>query len=213
MSLFRYCLSNLFTGCLSVLTVKGQIPAGFVPCADPATVKQQLKAHLADIQTIECTFIQTKTHDLLIRPHVARGLFFLQKPDKIRWEYQDPFSWTLIFNGNNVVRREGNTPLPLTASQARLLTSVSRMMVRLVGSGMLENGDFSHEFWCRPSETLVRVVPRHKRFQHFLKEIHLYFSSTTKDLVKLHMIEPSGHTLLEFPNQKFNQPIPAMVFQ
>lgn len=198
---------------LAVLPVKGQIPAGFVPCADPASVKQQLKIHLAYIQSIECSFIQTKNHELLTRPHVARGLFYFQKPHKIRWEYQEPLSWTLIFNGNNVVRKEGNTPLPLSASQARLLTSVSRLMVRLVGSGMLENGDFSHEFWCSSSKTLVRVIPLHKRFRLYLKEIHLYFSSSPSGLAKLHLIENSGQTHLEFMNQKINQPISPDLFR
>lgn len=63
---------------------------------------EELQAFLAANRTLQSEFKQV-SFDELGRPNkTSSGMFYLQKPGKFRWEYQQPFTQQIVSNGGKV---------------------------------------------------------------------------------------------------------------
>lgn len=199
----------------TVPAATAQTPAGYSLCPDQQGTKNRLKAALSRIQSVGTAFRQEKENPLLARPQTAEGLFFFERPDKVRWEYRKPYNSVLILNGKNIRSLENGVEKPLQAGNQRLMAGLSAGIMRTVGTGLLENRDYQHQFWCTSDGTaLVRLVPREARIKRYLREIHVYFSKEGDYVIRLDMLEqPEGVTRLFFEEQKLNERLPAETFR
>lgn len=208
--------SAIIAACMlpSVFRVSAQMPSGFTLCADQKAIKTQLKASLSRIQTIEAGFRQEKENPLLVKPQAAEGFFYFERPDKVRWEYQNPHHAVFILNGKSIRSLVNGVEKPLQAGTQRLMAGLTAGILRTVGTGLLENPEYEHQFWCDfAGVPLVRLLPREARIKQYIREIHLYFSREGDRVVRLDMLEhPEGVTRLFFENQKLNQNLPAKLF-
>lgn len=87
---------------VAVLAFAGSVPAKTkksppAPPAGAATAAETLDQVLArfdsvqaQIHTLSADFVQTTRNSLLKQPIVAKGEFFLTKPDSVLWEYSSP---------------------------------------------------------------------------------------------------------------------------
>ena len=58
-----------------------------------------LKRFLGNMQTLEANFKQTLVDDQGIELESTSGVVFLNRPDKFRWDYQNPYAQTIVTNG------------------------------------------------------------------------------------------------------------------
>lgn len=61
-----------------------------------------LKRFLANMQTLEANFKQTLVDDQGIELESSSGVVFLNRPDKFRWDYQHPYTQTIVTNGDSL---------------------------------------------------------------------------------------------------------------
>lgn len=211
--------TKIFRGLSVVLSVlalsaSAQAPSGYTLCADQQAVKARLKTALSRIQTIEAAFLQEKENPLLIKPQQAEGFFYFERPDKVRWEYRKPYNTVLILNGKKIRSLENGMEKPLQAGTQKLMAGLTMGILRTVGTGLLENPEYEHQFWCNAAGTpLVRLLPRVARMKAYIREIHLYFAREGDKIVRLDMLEhPEGVTRLLFEDQKINESLPGSLF-
>jgi outer membrane lipoprotein-sorting protein len=199
----------------SVSFLSAQPPSGYALCADQHAIKMRLKTAISQIQTVDAAFRQEKENPLLVKSQTAEGFFYFERPDKVRWEYRNPHNAVLILNGKRIRSLENGADKPLQAGTQRLMAGLTAGILRTVGTGLLENPEYEHQFWCNPAGIpLVRLLPREARMKRYIREIHLYFSREGDRVVRLDMLEnPEGVTRLFFENQKLNQNLPAKLFQ
>jgi outer membrane lipoprotein-sorting protein len=57
----------------------------------------QIEAYLNSLKHIVAKFTQVDSHD-----NTQKGNFFLSRPGKLKWEYQDPKKITILFNDNKI---------------------------------------------------------------------------------------------------------------
>ena len=62
------------------------------PAADSSVPdKEAVTARFAAVNTIESRFTQQKFMALLEEPVTSEGVFYFEKPSRIRWQYTKPF--------------------------------------------------------------------------------------------------------------------------
>jgi len=64
--------------------------------------EDHLKRFLDNMQTLEANFKQTLVDDQGIELESSSGLVFLNRPDKFRWDYQQPYTQTIVSNGDTL---------------------------------------------------------------------------------------------------------------
>ena len=87
-------ISGSFLRCLGVLFFS--VIAGTAYCNDKEELLK-IQQYLNSLKHLAAKFIQVDSGN-----NTQRGKFFLSRPGKLRWEYQDPKRITIVFNGSKV---------------------------------------------------------------------------------------------------------------
>ena len=64
--------------------------------------ENHLNLFLDNMQTLEANFKQTLFDDQGIELESSSGVVFLNRPDKFRWDYQHPYTQTIVTNGESL---------------------------------------------------------------------------------------------------------------
>lgn len=67
-----------------------------------AVLVEQMRQQQERTRTLEASFVQRKESALLVEPEVATGIFSYAAPDRVRWEYHDPTSISLVITGDHM---------------------------------------------------------------------------------------------------------------
>jgi outer membrane lipoprotein carrier protein len=102
-----------------------------------ASGTQRLEAFLAGLDTFEAAFEQAVLDRESGRTGVFRGLFFLDRPDKFRWEYVTPQDQLLIADGRDLWIIERDLEQVTQVPQRRALRGTPAIV--LMGEGRLDN--------------------------------------------------------------------------
>ena len=62
----------------------------------------RLTRFLGNMQTLEANFKQTLVDEQGIELESSSGMVFLNRPDKFRWDYQHPYTKTIVTNGKSL---------------------------------------------------------------------------------------------------------------
>ncbi|MGD8976632.1 MAG: outer membrane lipoprotein chaperone LolA [Gammaproteobacteria bacterium] len=85
----------------ALLVLLAVTPAGAQEQGDDDGVAS-LRAFLADITTLEAVFEQTLSPNGDIEPQVSRGRFYLKRPGRFRWDYQEPAEQLVVSDGERI---------------------------------------------------------------------------------------------------------------
>ena len=94
----RYIFNIVFLLAFS-LNVAGQ---SAVSSQEQQKVLQKFNAASASLKSMQCSFVQTKKMKLLRNEMQSKGVMFFVRPDKLRWQYDTPYRYTFVLNGNEV---------------------------------------------------------------------------------------------------------------
>ena len=90
------------------------IPLMFMCCLSQAQnlgaeeIIEKINIATSQMESMECSFVQTKHIALLSDKMVSKGKMFYSQPDKLRWEYVTPYTYTFILNENQVLLKNSN---------------------------------------------------------------------------------------------------------
>ncbi len=78
------------------------LAASWSPALCAADAAAQLEGFLRDVASLEAEFTQTLVETDSDREQVSRGRLYLQRPDRFRWEYQEPVPQLVVADGRNL---------------------------------------------------------------------------------------------------------------
>ena len=151
------------------------VPAA--PCTSTDTCLQQIESAQRATASIQARFTQTKHMSLLQQPLVATGRFSFKRPDRVRWQIEQPDPATVIINGGRLVipglpeneRRALETmPVATALGQFSALFAGDLSAVRDSFDATAEQGDVG---------IAVRLVPRQQGAQGMFTRIDLTFAA------------------------------------
>jgi outer membrane lipoprotein-sorting protein len=162
------------------------VPAGVVAlatsaraarCTSTEACLQQIEAAQRGTASIQARFTQTKNMSLLQQPLVATGRFSFKRPDRVRWQIEQPDPATVIINGGQLI-------VPGLPEEERKALSTVPVATALAQFSALFAGDVSamHESFDVTAENRdagidVRLVPRQQSMHGMFTRIDLSFAA------------------------------------
>jgi len=176
----------------------------------------RIKWEQSRLRSMEATFVQNKVSVLLIEPEEARGKFWYQAPDKVRWDYMKPNPTTVLVNQEQMLtwyRDLGRAERIDVGKQA------DRVMQYLSASNSLETLQryfiLKVSFPKDPKEPYrLELSPRFSRVAKRIQSMAVHLDREGYWPVFVQYVEPDGDsTELRFTDVKLNSGIGAEIFE
>lgn len=193
----------------------------FLCLATAASAEQTLEKVLAEVQkrqksmtSIEASFRQEKTLDLLAEPQVSTGSFVYVSPDKVRWDYASPSPIVMVIAGGRLTNFFPELKKAETLEVSRFQDRIFKYM----GAGSAID-ELSSYFNFRFTETSgsntwrLDLAPKTKAIEKRVKKISIWIDRTTYLTNRIEYVEGDGDsTIYEFTNIRVNEPVDAKRF-
>ncbi len=170
----------------------------------------------AAIRTLTCHFTQVKTLQFLNEQMRSEGLMAYQTDGRcLRWEYQKPYQYTFILNGDKAQVLSAKGRQTIDIRQSRLFQGIARVMMSSVtGSGLATGGDFTCTMYTGGGDQWQAVLtPRRKEMKKMFKDIRLHISASRQMVTQVEMTEQGGDvTVITLKDVKLNGPVDQKMF-
>lgn len=191
----------------------GYARQGMAP-RDTALFKKQVNAQAALLQTLESHFVQTKHLDFMEHDLVSSGKLYFRQPALVRWEYQDPFHYTVVFRKDKMYLDDNGKKKSVDLANSKKLKNLGSLIAGTVqGAGIFDDERFEIAYYTEDKDYRCIFTPKEKELKKYIREISLLFDGTTYMVKHIRMTDPSAdYTDIRFSNQKRNSGIPDEKF-
>jgi outer membrane lipoprotein carrier protein len=176
---------------------------------------EQINKASAQMQTLECDFVQTKHLQILDDKMVAKGRMYYQQADKLRWEYVSPYTYIFILNQNQVLLKNNDRTDVIDVERNRIFKEIARMMMNsIVGNCLSDEKTFKTQVEVAGNEWVATLVPLKKDMKQMWNKLVLHIQPDMKVVSKVEMHEPSGdYTVIDLKNIRTNSTVNQEVFR
>jgi outer membrane lipoprotein-sorting protein len=186
----------------------------YKPVRDIAVFKENFKRESAKVETIESDFTQEKHLLALTEKVTSTGKFWFKRSNKVRIDYEKPFLYRLIINGDKMLVKDDQQENRVNVKSNKLFQQVNRIMVDCIQGSIMDNTDFTSNVVENEQFFQLQMTPRSKALKEFFQLIVLTVDKADYSASALEMIEPSGDkTVLKFNNKTVNKSINEEVFR
>ncbi len=178
---------------------------GFTSVENLTQFKTTFSAESKKIQSIKSNFIQEKNLSVLSEKILSEGKFSFKRPNRVRIEYQKPFQYLLIMNGDQILIREHEKENKMNVKSNKLFQQVNRIVVDCVQGTILDNKDFTVRVFQNDNTWLLEMTPVGKALKEFFQTVIVYADKKDYSISTIDMREPSGdNTLIRFTQKELN---------
>lgn len=175
--------------------------------------KEKVSGVAHKTETIKSDFVQYKHLDFLTSDVKTSGKMMFKAPNLVRWEYTDPYQYSVVFNENQLLINDGGTKSKVDIGNSKLFRKLNELIVNSVKGDMFSNADFEVTFFKTPQYHKAVFTPKDAKIAAYIASFELLFNKTDGHVVEVKMIEPSqDFTRIVFSNRILNQKIDASVF-
>jgi len=190
----------------------GQYP-GYRPIADLPAFKKEFASQSLHLSSITSNFTQEKVLSALTEKIISTGKFWFKRSDKLRIEYQEPFFYLMVVNGNKVLVRDDQKENKINIKSNKLFQQINRIVMDCVQGTILDSKDFSVRIFENDKTFLMEMTPASKTLGEFFQTIVLSVEKADYSVKSIQMNEPLGDTTtILFTNKKLNEPVSDAVF-
>ena len=174
----------------------------------------QINSATSKLSSMQCDFVQTKTVKMLNEKLVSKGHMCYQQPNKLRWEYVTPYTYTFVFNGQKVSLKKNNRNDVIDVNQNKMFKEIAIIMMNsVVGKCLTDKKSFKTTIRDTSAEWIATLVPQSKELKNMFTGIVLHFNKEKAVVVKVEMLEKNGDTTVIVLNNIIkNQKIDAKIF-
>ena len=175
---------------------------------------EKINIATSQMENMECSFVQTKHIALLSDKMVSKGKMYYAQPDKLRWEYVTPYTYTFILNGNQVLLKNSNRADVIDVEKNKMFKEIARLMMNsIMGKSLSDTKSFDISIEERPGEWVASLVPLKRDMKQMWQKLVLHFDISKNSVVKVVMYEQSGdYTVIELFDIKKNKSIDEKIF-
>jgi outer membrane lipoprotein-sorting protein len=188
-------------------------PPGFKPVDNLTEFKIKFSDEGKKITAIRSNFIQEKNLSLLEEKIVSEGKFWYKKENKVRLEYQKPFRYLMMMNGDQMVIRDDQKESRISTHSNKLLQQINRIMVDCVNGSILENKDFTSRVFQNDKAYLLVMSPTSRSMKEFFQTIQVLVDKKDWTVTGITLTEPGGdNTVIRFSDKALNEKLDDSLF-
>ena len=155
----------------------------------------QINSATSKLSSMQCDFVQTKTVKMLNEKLVSKGRMWYQQPNRLRWEYLTPYTYTFVFNGAKVSLKKNNRNDVIDVNRNRMFKEIASIMMNsVVGKCLTDRKSFRTTVKDTSAEWVATLVPLLKELKQMFTGIVLHFNKEKNVVVKVEMLEKNGDT-------------------
>jgi outer membrane lipoprotein-sorting protein len=205
-------LLDLLLILLLPFAVNGQ-PEGYKPVSNPGFVTKKINEVSASTNSINSQFIQEKNLSFIKEKIISKGILLYQKPDKLRLEYKEPFTYILIMNDGRMMTDNGDKKSEYDLKSNKMFSEINNLIISSVKGNILDNPDFNSTIYENAENLFINLTPLNKELNKYIKTIGLYISKKDYSVSELRITEQSDdYTHIRITNKAINEEIPATFF-
>jgi outer membrane lipoprotein-sorting protein len=207
---FNFRLMILFICAWTVFANTEAQFKGFLLMNDVAAYNARMDEISKTTTSIESDFVQKKVMSVLSESAVSKGHFIFKKPNRIRWEYIDPYQYLIIINNDKIFIKNDKKENEYDLKTSKAFQKVNRIMSGLL-QGDVQNikKDFNVDYFENDNQYLVNLTPKSFLMKSFFQNIEIYFDKKDSQVSQIRINEPSGdYTDIEFLKRTMNIDIP-----
>ena len=183
--------------------------------AESQKIVAELTEAAASMQTLQCRFVQEKTSMMLAEPSVAKGTMHYAAPDRMRWEYTEPYAFPLVVNGERIVKvTEGKAEILDTKSSRMYKGIVDIIMGSASGKKLFDTSVFDVVLYDEDACWRAEMTPKRRDMKRMFSQLVFRFDKKTKSISRVEFKEAGGDvTSIRFEDIKLNVAIGEDCFQ
>jgi len=204
-SLMRNLIFLLFIFCSTHAFAQ---PEGYQKIKDLPAFKKDFYEQTAKVKSIASDFEQEKELSVLSEKIISKGKFFFKRENRIRIEYQTPFYYLMIINGNELFIKDDDKESTINARSNKLFQQVNDIMIESVKGTIIDDKNFSVQVYEDKDDFLMVMTPLDKTLKGFFDSIAITADKNKFTVTRIEMNEHSGDkTTIRFLNQNLNSPV------
>jgi len=188
------------------LCAKAQTPLSVDQCND---IMASLTESAASMQSIQCRFVQTKTMAMLAEPTVSEGTMVFVAPDRLRWEYTTPYPFSLVVNGDRIVKVTDGKEEVLSGKSGRMYQGILSMILDSAsGKKLFDTSSFDIAMFDDNNCWKAEMTPKRRDMKRMFSQLVFYFDKTTQVISHVEFVEAGGDvTSIRFEDIKVNEEV------
>lgn len=188
-------------------------PEGMKPIQDIESVKKKLENSASEILDISAIFLQEKHLNVLEEIITSRGTFYFKKENKVRWNYDTPFNYLIVINGQKMYVNDEGREKQYDLKSSKMFREINKIVLGTVQGNLFTSPDYTSTFFESSDLILIKMIPVDVKMRGFISEIGLYLDKKDFTVAKLRMEESEGdYTLIHFSSKKVNSGVKEDLF-
>lgn len=177
-------------------------------------VIRKIASATSSMKTMQCEFKQTKKMKMLKNEMKSSGIMYFRSPNKLRWQYNTPYSYMFVMSGNKVSLKSSKGTQKIDTQRNKMFRQISDIILGCVTGGSLKSStDFNVEIWRENGSYVAKLFPKKKELKSLYCNIKIKFNSSLTMVQSVEMNEKSGDTtIVTLLNVKANNSINESVF-
>lgn len=204
------------TAAILLLTLLCAVSAMAAPLTaqQKQSVIEQINRAASGLKSMSCTFTQTKFLSLLSDKMVSAGEMDYQQPNKLRWEYTDPYRYLFIINGTKVYVGNNSRKDVIDTNNNKIFKEVARIMMSTVtGTALSNSSDFTIDVVDENTQWQITLVPKKKEMKKMSSKIVLFFNKGNLMVSEINIYEKNNdRTNIKLKNIKTNVAVNETLF-
>jgi outer membrane lipoprotein-sorting protein len=193
-------------------TVSAQHPS-FTPIGNLTEFKKKFLEEGKKVQSIRSSFVQEKNLAMLQEKIISSGKFWFQREKKVRIEYQKPFTYLMIINGEQIVIRDEQKESKISTHSNKLFQQINRIIVDCINGSIIDNKDFSSKIFQSEKAYRLEMTPTTKVIKGFFQKIIVLIEKSDWTVASIQLEEPGGDdTLIKFSDKVINAKLDEVLF-
>lgn len=188
--------------------------------AAPLTAQQKqnvigkINRAASGLKSMSCTFTQTKFLSLLSDKMVSVGKMYYSQPNKLRWEYTNPYQYLFIFNGNKVYVGNKSRKDVINTNNNKIFKEVARIMMSTVtGTALSNSSDFAIDVADVKTKWQITLIPKKKDMKKMFSKIVLSFNKSNLMISEINIYEKNNdRTNIKLNTIKTNSAVNETLF-
>jgi len=186
---------------------------GYKPVANLPVFRNQFAEESAKVMSIASDFTQEKILVALTEKITSQGKFWYKRSNKVRIEYQKPFSYLMVINADKMSVKDDQKESHVNVKSNKLFQQINRIMIDCVQGTIFESADFTSRAFENDKRYLLEMTPVSKTLKSFFQTIVLVVDKRDYAVVSIEMNEPGGDkTTMTFDNKVLNGNVPEQLF-
>lgn len=196
-------------------SVSAVAQSGYTAVKNTQQVKDKFSQTLKTTNSIQSSFKQTKEMKLLKENIVSTGMFYYKKENKVRIEYQKPYTYLVILNnGQMSITDNYGKKTNIKTSNSKSMKAMNGIMIDCMNGNIFNNKDFKSQINENSKEYSIVLTPITSEMKSMYQQINVFFDKSQLKIQKLVLKELNGDiTTMNYSQTQTNVNINDQLFK